>query len=82
MRTFAGLVLLTGVVVWLGAGAHRGWSRTSIAVKTVDEVTGIEGIVYQKGFVPGIDFIGAAAGISAVFFGVSFLLPRKKAAHA
>jgi hypothetical protein len=80
IRTFAILVLLSGLFAWFGAGAHRGWTRTSVAVKTVDEVTGIEGITYQRGFVPGIDFIGAAAGISAVLFGISCLLPRKKAA--
>jgi hypothetical protein len=34
----------------------------------VDEVTGIEGIQYQKRFVPGVDLLGAAlmvAGLTA-----------------
>ena len=59
---------------WLATGAHRGWTKTSVPVKAVDDVTGIEGITYKKQFVPGLDFLGAAllgagilAGASLVF---------------
>jgi hypothetical protein len=59
---------------WLATGAQRGWTKTSVPVKTVDDVTGIEGITYRKHFVPGLDFLGAAllgagilAGASLVF---------------
>jgi len=59
---------------WLAAGAQRGWTKTSVPVRTVDDVTGIEGISYRKHFVPGLDFLGAAllgagilAGASLVF---------------
>jgi len=45
---------------WLTAGAQRGWSKTSTPVKSLDEVTGIEGITYKQGFVPGLDFVAAA----------------------
>lgn len=47
-------------LAWLGLGANRGWTRTSVAVKTLDEVTGIEGIEYHKQFVPGLELLGAA----------------------
>jgi hypothetical protein len=56
-----GVVLATAAgVLWLATGANRGWTRTSVAVRTVDEVTGIEGISYRKQFVPGLDFLGSA----------------------
>jgi len=35
-------------------------------VKTLDPVTGIEGISYQKKFLPGVDFLGAAFGGAAM----------------
>ena len=68
-------VLAAGAALtWASLGAHRGWTRTSVPVKIVDEVTGIEGIEYHKQFVPGLDFLGAAllgagflAGVSLFF---------------
>jgi hypothetical protein len=53
-------VALAASLFWLAAGAHGGWTKTSVPVKIVDEVTGIEGIIYKKQFVPGLDFLGAA----------------------
>lgn len=60
LQILALAVGFAAVLFWLAAGAHRGWSKTSIPVKSLDEVTGIEGITYKKGFVPGLDFIAAA----------------------
>ena len=53
-------ILLVGVTLalWLARGAHRGWTRTTVAVKTLDEITGIEAITYEDRFVPGVDFLG------------------------
>ncbi len=53
------LALLAGVL-WLTAGGHRGWTQTSVAVRSVDEVTGLEGITYKRAFVPGVDFLAVA----------------------
>ncbi len=53
------VLLLAGLVTWLARGAHTGWTQTSVPVKTLDEVTGIESIDYEKQFVPGVDFLGA-----------------------
>lgn len=50
----------TATLGWLVLGANRGWTRTSVPMKTVDEVTGIEGIQYQSRFVPGIELLGLA----------------------
>jgi hypothetical protein len=78
LRILAVLVLLAAGTAWLVTGANRGWTKTSVAVKTLDVVTGIEGITYQKKFLPGVDFLGGAAAVAAVFAGASFFFRNKK----
>ena len=60
LQILALAVGFVAVLFWVTAGAQRGWSKTSIPVKSLDEVTGIEGITYKNRFVPGLDFIAAA----------------------
>jgi hypothetical protein len=48
-----------------------------VPVKKVDDVTGIEGIEYQRRFVPGLDFLGAAALGAGILAGVSCLFRNK-----
>ena len=67
----AALLALSAALVWLGTGANRGWTKTSVAVKTLDDVTGIEGITYRKQFLPGVDFLGAAFGGAAMLAAAS-----------
>jgi len=62
---------------WALAGANRGWTKTSVARMTVDEVTGIESPTYEERFVPGVDFLGAAGLGAGILAGVSFLFRRK-----
>ncbi len=73
----AALVLLIAGTTWLVTGANRGWTKTSVEVKTLDEVTGIEGITYQKKFLPGVDFLGAAVVGAGVLAGASFLFRKQ-----
>ncbi|HZI33244.1 MAG TPA: hypothetical protein VFF11_12965 [Candidatus Binatia bacterium] len=79
LQILALLVVLGTAITWLVTGANRGWTKTSVPVKTLDKVTGIEGISYQKKFVPGVDFLGAAFGGAAILAGVSlfFRKPNK-----
>ena len=78
----ASLILFAfGLVLWAATGANRGWTKTSVPVKKVDEVTGIEGIEYQKRFVPGLDFLGAAMLGSGILGGVSLFIRRKPSTH-
>lgn len=77
LQIVAAFVALGMVITWAGLGASRGWTKTEKAVKTVDEVTGIEGITYQKGFWPGVDFLGAGLIGAGVLAGVSFLFRSK-----
>ena len=77
LQLLAVLVLLAASVTWLAAGADRGWTKTSVAVKTLDEVTGIEGITYKKQFVPGVDFLGASALVAGLLAGTSLFFRNK-----
>lgn len=61
---------------WAGAGAHRGWTKTSVERVAIDEVTGLEARTYEKKFVPGIDFLGAALLGAGVLAGVSCLVRK------
>jgi len=70
-------VLLAAGGFWFAAGANRGWTKTSVSKKTVDDVTGIEGITYEKRFVPGVDFLGAAVLGGGILTAASFLFRNK-----
>lgn len=77
LQALAALVALVAVATWLATGAHRGWSKTSVQKMTVDEVTGIESPSYEKKFVAGVDFLGAALIGAAVLGGASFFFRKR-----
>ena len=71
------LILVAGsVVFWSTKGANRGWTKTSVPTKSVDEF-GMEEIKFEKRFVPGVDFLAGAAGVSALLLGISFFFRNK-----
>ena len=78
LQVLAVLVLLAAGATWLATGATIGWTKTSVAVKTLDPVTEIEGITYQKKFLPGVDFLGAAFGGAALLAGASLFFRKPK----
>ncbi len=78
LQFLAVLVLLAAGATWLATGANRGWTKTSVAVKTLDPVTEIEGISYQKKFLPGVDFLGAAGAGAVVLAGASLFFRKPK----
>lgn len=71
------LTALASAGIWAALGANRGWTKTSVPVKTLDEVTGIEGITYEKQFRPGLDFLGAGLIGSGVLAGTSMFVRKK-----
>jgi hypothetical protein len=77
LRIIAAVLVIGAVACWAAAGANRGWTKTRVPKKIVDEVTGLEGIQWQDKFVPGVDFLGAALLGAGVLAGVSFLVPAK-----
>lgn len=76
----AAVVLLGAVGFWAEKGANRGWTRTNIKHETPDRVTGLSGVTYEKGFIPGVDFLAVAALAAAGMAGVSLLIKNKNAA--
>jgi len=74
LQLLAALVFIGALITWLATGANRGWTKTSVPVKRADEVTGITVDDYQKRFVPGIDFLGAALLASGILAGASLLI--------
>jgi hypothetical protein len=71
------ILVLGAAAFWLAAGANRGWTKTSVPVKTTDAVTGLEGVDYRKHFVPGLDFLGAALLGGGVLAGVSLVFRKE-----
>ena len=72
------MVALVAIVGWFALGAHRGWTRTSVEVRTLDEVTGIEKIDYQKRFVPGVELLGGALLAAMVLAGASLFFRNQQ----
>jgi hypothetical protein len=77
LRIIAGVLIVGSIAFWAATGANRGWTKTSVPKKIVDEVAGIEGVTYEKHFVPGVDFLGAAWLGAGFLAGVSFFVPAK-----
>jgi hypothetical protein len=77
LQLMAVLVLLAAGATWLATGANRGWTKTSVVVKTFDPVTEIEGITYQKKFLPGLDFLGGSALLAGLLGGTSLFFRKK-----
>ena len=78
LQLLAVLELVAAGGIWLATGANRGWTKTSVAVKTLDPVTEIEGITYRKSFLPGVDFLGASALVAGLLAGTSIFFRNKK----
>ena len=81
LRLLALAILLAAIGYWFATGANRGWTKTSVPIKTVDDVTGIEGVTYQKKFIPGVEFLAAAGAASVLCVGLSFLFRTNPSAQ-
>jgi hypothetical protein len=77
LRIIAAILVVGAIAFWAAAGANRGWTKTRVPKKVMDEVTGLEGIQWQDQFVPGVDFLGAAMLGAGVLAGISFFVPAK-----
>jgi len=77
LQSLSATILISAAITWFALGANVGWTKTSKPVKSVDEVTGIEGIAYAKTFVPGMDFLIGAVLLRGLLFGVRLMLPKQ-----
>lgn len=70
------LISAVGLVWWFATGANTGWTKTSVQRIEKDPVTEIETPVWDKKFVPGVEFL---VGTEAVSFGlIAFALFRRR----
>ena len=79
LRIIATVLVVGAIAFWAAAGANRGWTKTRVPQKVVDEVTGLEGVQWQDKFVPGVDFLGAALLGAGILAGISVFIPAKSA---
>lgn len=85
MRTGCRIAALGAVVVtlalWFFGGPNFGWTKTRVPVTVKDELTGLEGVNWEKRFLPGLDFLGAglAAGLVLWTAGFAFRKPASSA---
>ena len=77
LQLVALVIVFAAVALWFVTGANRGWTKTSEPKKTLDEVTGIEGITYEKRFLPGLDFLAAALLGGGILAGASLAFRKK-----
>jgi hypothetical protein len=77
LRIIALILIVGALAVWAATGANRGWTKNKVPIKTVDEVTGLEGIQWQDKFVPGVDLLAASTLGAGVLVGISFLFRTK-----
>ena len=78
LRILALLVAVAAIITWIATGADKGWTKTSKEIKTLDEVTGIEGIINKPTFIAGVDFLALTLGGATVLFGASFFFRKPK----
>jgi hypothetical protein len=78
LRILAVVTLPLAVGFWAFKGANCGWTINNIAHETTDRVTGLTGVTYEKGFIPGLDFLAIAALAAGILTGASFLFRGKK----
>jgi hypothetical protein len=79
LRILAVILLTAAVGFWVAMGANRGWTINNIAHESFDQATGLTGVTYKNGLIPGLDFLAVATMIAGVLVGASFLLAKKKA---
>ena len=77
LRFIALILAVAAIGFWAALGANRGWTKTSREVKTVDPVTGLDGITYEKHFSPGVDFLAVGLATAGALTGATFLIKNK-----
>jgi hypothetical protein len=76
LRTAAVLIAAATLTAWLMTGASRGWTKTSVAVESTDEITGLSYRTYEKRFQPGIDFLSGGLALAFLMGLVSLVAPQ------
>jgi len=81
LRVAALLVALVVIAWWFFGGHHRGWNQNTVTHFVKDPVTGIDGPVETKQFVPGYEFLAEGFGLAMLLGIASFFFRRKAASN-
>ena len=76
-RLLALAVLVVCLALWFFGGMNRGWTKTSVELMRIDEVTELSYSVREQRFLPGLDFLAAGGLAAALLWGSSFLFRKK-----
>lgn len=72
---FGSIVLaLATIALWLGSGAHPGWTQTSVVELRLDEITGIEYPVRHDTFIAGVEVLGSGLGLALLSAALGFII--------
>ena len=82
LRWSALTVIATGFAVWVAAGAHIGWTQTSVVTIQHDELTGIDYPVRAAAFRPGVEVPLLATATAAMLGGIGWASRRRVAVRA
>ena len=61
---------------WFFRGHSLHWTANKVFVPVHDPVTGLDGSVEERKFVPGVDFLIVGLGLAALQFGSSFIVRK------
>jgi hypothetical protein len=78
LHLIAAIIFLVAILWWCHAGFNQGWTKTNVQVMKFDEITEISYPENVERFVPGVDFLVAAAALYGLMVG-GIILYRKKA---
>jgi hypothetical protein len=73
LRLSALAVAVVCLALWFFGGMNRGWTKTSVAVEHIDPVTEQRGVVWERRFLPGVEFLAGGALLSVLLWACSFL---------
>lgn len=76
LRIAAAFWLLLVVGFWFLRGHNTGFTKNQVMTIVHDPVTGIDGPVWTKKFIPGVDFLGVGFLLAALQFGSSFIVRK------
>jgi hypothetical protein len=82
LRWSALAVIAAGFGVWVSAGAHVGWTQTSIVTMQHDQLTGIDYPVRTAAFRPGVEIPLLATVTAATLGGIAWAARRRVAVRA
>jgi len=77
LRLAALAVIVMSTALWFFAGPNLGWTKTSVPQLEKDKVTKQDYTKWERRFVPGIDFLGAALIAAGVLLAGASLCRKK-----